>query len=340
MIPSRMLESSRRALAPILATLAFATIAPSARADAPGTAGATAEAEAPEAAFARGLASFEAGRFSEAIATWEGIVRTLGDERGFKVLYNLGLAYEADRDATRAIERFELFLKRLAEQPAQLTPDLEERRQDAAERARAMKATRGAVVVPAPPARACAVRVDGGPPRPAGFTAFLAPGEHTIEVFSGTSDARSVRVSVAVGASRTIDTAPPVTAAPPRVVVLPAPESAPEMPTPWIIGGGTLFVASFGLPLALGLHAAELRAGAVRLGIGHTMYSSAAKGYEDARAAYHAAYALPAILGAATLAVAAVGVVRVRTHAPRPAAPGPSATLAVEPGGVWVRGVF
>lgn len=297
---------------------------------------------APEAVFAEGLASFEAGRYAEAVATWEGLLRAVGEERGFKVLYNLGLAYEARGDATRAIERFEAFLARLSAQPSELTRDLEERRQDAAERARALKAARGAVEVPAPPGRACAVRIDGAEPRPAGFTAYLSPGEHAIEVFAGSKEARTVRIQAEAGKAQSVDTSPPAAPPPPpRVVVVQAGEAKPQLPSVWVLGGGTLAVASLALPLGLGLHAADLRSEAEALGRGHTQYAERVRQFEGARTAYLASYAAPAVLGAATLAVAAAFVVRLRLWEPRArGAAAPAAALSVTPGGVWLRGGF
>lgn len=334
-----MIRSPERRASCLAAALALAALAPRARAQAPDGTTTKESAAAQGATFAQGLASFEAKRYAEAIAVWEGIVRSLGEERGFKVLYNLGLAYEMEGDATRAIERFEGFLRHLAAQPSELTRELEERRQDAAERVRAMKAARGAVEVPAPAGRACAVRIDGAAARPAGFTAYLSPGEHAIEVFAGSPEVRTVRIQVEAGKAQSIDTAPPPAAPPPpRVVVVQAEEARPEFPSMWILGGGTLAVATLALPLGLGLHASELRSAAEALGRGHSQYSDAVRRFEEARGAYLASYAVPAVLGAATLAVAAAFVVRLRAYEPKGRAAG--AALSFQPGGVWLRGDF
>ncbi|MEZ4295226.1 MAG: hypothetical protein R3B70_09645 [Polyangiaceae bacterium] len=303
-------------------------------------------------AFSEGLASFTAGRYGEAIARWEGIVRALGEERAFKVLYNLGLAYEASGDASRAIERFDAFLRHLAAQPSELTRDME-RRQDAAERARAMKASRGALAVPAPQGRACDVRIDHEAPRPAGFTAYVAPGEHEVEVFSGSPDARIERVRVEKGREVQVDTAPPPQATEPRVVVVRAPEGPPEMPTAVLIGGGALTIATLVLPLALGLHAADLRSSAEALGRGHTRYAGAVRDFEDARTSYLVSYALPAAIGVTTLAIAGVFAIRIQTYKPPSPAPGAargagsasgqntrSLSVSAGPAGVSIGGTF
>ena len=94
----------------------------------------------------------------------------------------------------------------------------------------------------------------------------------------------------------------------------------------------------FGLPLGLGVHASNLRDDAEKLGPGHTKYSDALRRFDDAREAYRTAYLLPAALGAATLTVAAVFLVRVRTY--RPASDKPRAALSLTLGGAWLDGSF
>src|SRR5262245_24806229 len=72
-----------------------------------------AEPTSPEhdAIFRNGLDQYARGNTVAAIATWENLLSTLGEERAYKVLYNLGLAYQATGDVTRAIERYRAFLK-------------------------------------------------------------------------------------------------------------------------------------------------------------------------------------------------------------------------------------
>src|SRR5579864_5604970 len=70
-----------------------------------------------DAAFKSGLAHFEQADYVGAIQTWESLLATIGEERGHKVLYNLGLAYEAIGDVTHAIERFRAFERQVAARP-------------------------------------------------------------------------------------------------------------------------------------------------------------------------------------------------------------------------------
>jgi tetratricopeptide (TPR) repeat protein len=136
--------------------IAFAPLV--ARADAP-PAPAPAQGQVdPAELFKRGLDLYEAKDYAGAAMLWERLVELVGDARGWKVLYNLGLAYEQAGDAKRAIERYEAFIQHVAEQTEPLSRELEERRQDAAERAQALKAKNAE---PAAPPRAPA------PPPPA-----------------------------------------------------------------------------------------------------------------------------------------------------------------------------
>ncbi len=297
-----------------------------------------ADEKGPDVEFTKGLESFEKGRFSEAIATWENLLGSLGEARGLKVLYNLGLAYEAAGDLTRAVERFQLFVGKLAEQTFQLTPELEERRQDAAERTAAIRRRAGAVRTAAHAGQTCLVRFDRDAPREAGFVAYLLPGNHQVQICLGTDDERTEGIQVVAGGVREVDTTRKgKTSAVDSSAPIPLTEP-PTFPTPWVLGGGALFVVSFGLPIGLGYHAANLRENAVALTVGHTQYSAARKSYEDARTAYVGSFVVPAALGLATAVSALVFAVRVATYEPglksRPVA------LSVSPGGIWLQTAF
>src|SRR5262249_4157941 len=155
-----------------------------------------ARADADQDAFQRGLELYEHGSYLDAASVWEKLLASMGEQRGWKVLYNLGLAYEKVGDATRAVERLDAFLQRLAEQPGAIGAELDERRQAAVQRVRALKESNGALNVVAPPGDPVVVRVDAKPPRRAGFKLYLAPGDHEIEVHVGTARARRVVVKL------------------------------------------------------------------------------------------------------------------------------------------------
>jgi hypothetical protein len=257
----------------------------------------------------------------DAIGIWEKVRASMGEQRGWKVLYNLGLAYEKVGDATHAVERLEGFVQRLAEQPGTMGAELDERRQDALQRVHALQESNGALRVLAPTGERALVRVDAQPPRAAGFTAYLAPGEHDIEIDPGTPRARRVTVTLRAGASQDF----PVERAPPSAPHTPGDASAstlgagvgvarageaaraPEpraFPTAWAIAGGVVTIAAGAAPFAFGLHAAAKRDDAARLGVGSTQYPSAVNDFTSARTVYYVSYAIPAT----TLALSTVFV--------------------------------
>ena len=62
--------------------------------------------------FKQGMDRYKAGAPAEAIGYWEPIYRELGEQKGYRLAYNLGVAYAELGDATRAAERLESFLSR------------------------------------------------------------------------------------------------------------------------------------------------------------------------------------------------------------------------------------
>jgi hypothetical protein len=308
------------------------------------------ESTAVDASFKRGLELFDAQDYLGAAAVWEPLSSPAGGGR-WKVLYNLGLAYQAAGDATRAVERFQAFAAAV-EREATRPPDLEERRQDALDRVRALEAATGAVQIKAPlTGPAPAIRVDGGPARPAGFTARLSPGAHVIEIGEGAS-ARRVELRVVAGGSIEVDTSAP----PPRPIVAPTagaapsttppPTDAPSFPTLWVLLGVAATGASLALPLTLRGDADDARTAAEELGPGHTGYGAAVQEYESARSTYYAGWALPAALGAITAGIAVYGVVHVATGGPPAKAAGLHRHVEIGAGAVpgsataWARGSF
>ncbi len=274
-----------------------------------------------EAAFKSGLAHFEQQDYVGAIQTWESLLATMGEERGYKVLYNLGLAYEAIGDVTHAIERFRAFDRQVGQRDDK-TPDLEARAADARMRAGQLEATHGAVYVDAPRRGGVVLtRVGTADPRAAGYVVWLAPGRHEVEIFVGTNRARLVPVDVEAAKAVHVDTTPPEEPAPPP----PPPPEPPSSTLLWIGAGAT--IASVALPVSLFFVARGKRDDAESLGAGATSYADARSTYTTWRTVYYASYALPAALGIAT------GVAYLLRSTP-------STTVGVSPGGVSVAGRF
>ncbi|MFO0756722.1 MAG: hypothetical protein U0359_09535 [Byssovorax sp.] len=294
-----------------------------------------------EDAFRQGLERHRKGDALGAVEIWTRIVSTLGEERAYKVLYNLGVAHQQLGEITRAVQRFEAFLRILGVQPEPVRAAASAQREDAEARLAAIRAAYGLLSLRAPEGgELVLVRVGGGAPEPAGLVRWLAPGGHDIELYSGTSRAEKRHVHLAGGETIVIATtataplapsvvAPPVLvpAAPPTtrplLVVPPPPADPPRAsPLPWLLGGLGATAASFALPLSLRAHALSVRGDAEGIPTSDSAYPGAVEDYESARRGYYLSYALPATLAVAT--VVAVVVTATRGSAPRPKAPPPS----------------
>ena len=263
-------------------------------------AAATEDPNDPNVRFGKGLDHYEKGEHHRAVAVWEALLAELGPAKGWKLNYNLGLAYYAADDVSLAVRRFEAFLKRVARVSNALGAELEQRREDAAARVLAVKSSHGALVFPLPPrGRAGVVRVDGGAPQQMGLSVYVDPGSHSVEVTGPSGAKRTEQVDVAAGHTVRIDTRdpqppplpPPPLPPPPPIVIGPP---APRFPTVWVLAGAGASVLSFVLPAALGAAASDSREQAEQLGAGHSGYGSALDDFDAARTRYYASYALPA----------------------------------------------
>lgn len=303
--------------------LTLLVAAPARAADAPTPDDTPAFAEH-EAVFRAGLEQYGRGNYVAAIATWESLVTTMGEERGYKVLYNLGLAYQQVGDATRAIDRHRAFVKQVGSKPA-VSPELKARAEDAAKRAAEIEATHGAVTIGAPKKGGIVLtRVGSGEPRPAGYTVWLRPGDHVVELHSGTEHAKRVKIEVVAGGTNEVDTTPDWEEAKP----LPPPPPRPEDKVPTIVWiGAAATVVSFALPISLYVVANGKRDDASKLGAGHTDYPDARSSYEGWRTGYYVSYALPLGLAVTT---AALYLLR----------PTPATTVGVGPTGAMLKTSF
>lgn len=288
-----------------------------------------------ETLLADGLAKFDAKDYRGAIERWE---RLAVDEKRYRILYNLGLAYEAAGDRVSATLRFDAFVRRVAEEAGSLPPELEERRQDAAERARALKSALAVlrVTVESETKESLVARVDDAEERAVPFEIYVEPGPRVIIV---RSEQRTKRFDADTFAGRRTDVIaslpPVVVTAPPELPRTPPPQAEPgRFPTPWFVAGLSSTVVSFALPLGLGIRTSELREEALALGPGHTRYADNLDTYEDTRAGYYASFALPIALGVATTIIAVWGISEA-TSSGSGSAPG-AVSFAVDGRGVGV----
>jgi len=300
-----------------------------------------------DTAFKSGFEQYEHGNYTAAIATWESLLATMGEERGYKVLYNLGLAHQAIGDVTRSIERFRAFEKQVARRP-NANAELLARAEDARKRAVQLEAAHGAVNVHAPKRGGLVLtRLGTAEPRAAGYVVWLSPGRHTIELFVGTDHVRTVTIDVERGKAIDIDTSPPESAAPPQPVAVPTGASgndATAATTPlardtsatssstWLYIGAAATVVSMALPVSFYFVARGKRDDASALGTGNAAYADTRSSYQTWRTLYYGSYALPA-----TLALATGLYVVLRPSSSRSTT---SAALGVSPAGVAVSGHF
>jgi hypothetical protein len=216
--------------------------------------------------FQRGMDRYQAGALAEAIGYWEPVYRELGEQKGYRLAYNLGVAYQELGDATRAAERIQSFLDEeaaLRERGEDLPSIVGKESEDARLRIARLVATRARIHIE--PGRVpLSARVDAGDPRLAGFVAWVSPGEHTVTFGDGTPDAETKTVHVRAGEMVEIaPTLPPAPALAPVPVAVnpPTPAAAPALattrethyPFPW-----QLIAVSGGAAVAAGIAAVPL----------------------------------------------------------------------------------
>ncbi len=276
-----------------------------------GSARATLTEEQAAILFEEGLARFDAGDPRGAAERWERVYAEGDPARAWRVLYNLGLAYEAASDRPRSLERFEAFVRRAGEQAGQQPEEIEARRQDAVERANRLRPLLGRLRVAASATgERVEVRVGELPPRDAPFDIYVEPGTYEVQMGEGPRAVRS-RATLAGGQTVTVEARQRPAPKPP-----PPPPKEPPVHPGILIAGGSLTVASVALPLGLFFHAQDLREQAAAIPTFDPDYATARDRYEDFRTGYFAAWALPSLFAATTLTLLVVNVASTEGEAP------------------------
>jgi tetratricopeptide (TPR) repeat protein len=248
---------------------------------------------------------FREGDYPGAAKLYEQLLELLGEQRGWRVQFNLGVTYQQMGDPTRAIERFEAFA-RLSADEASTDKSIAERRAEAQQRIADLQSKHGALRVDVG-GRVILVKVGTAKSRPAGFTVYLAPGVHRVEIDSGTAKARQISVTLKAGATVVLEAEPTVASTPPPDK--PAPPPPPEegaFPSALFGVAMALTIASVAIPVGLGLRAASLRDDAAALGTDHPDYPTALEDFEDMRTGYYASYAVPGAFALASLIILVV----------------------------------
>jgi hypothetical protein len=175
--------------------------------------------------FKQGMDLYEHGAPADAIAVWEPIFRDLGEQRGYRLAYDLGVAYAALDDAPRSAERLQSFVDEVDSRRARgeaLGAAVSKEEFDARARLTRLVATLGRIKT-APATAPSSVRIDAGDPRAVGFVAWVTSGRHAVTFEPGTRDEQSVTVDVVAGA--VVEVPPPTPTSP----TSPAP-AAPVVP--------------------------------------------------------------------------------------------------------------
>jgi hypothetical protein len=152
--------------------------------------------------FKLGMDQYKAGALANAIGYWEPVYRELGNEKGYRLAYNLGVAYAELGDATRAAERLQSFLDEVdarrarAEAPGDTVAKEEA---DARARIAGLVASKGRIRVLGG-SSPVAAQVDANEPRVAGFVVWVTPGEHRVTFSPGTPNAETRTLESPAGA--------------------------------------------------------------------------------------------------------------------------------------------
>jgi hypothetical protein len=245
--------------------------------------------------FKQGMDRYKAGAPAEATGYWEPIYRELGEQRGYRLAYNLGVAYAELGDATRAAERLKSFLSEVDARRTRgetLATIVTKEEADAQQRIAGLVASKGRIHVEAgsPPR---AAQVDAGEPRLAGFVAWVSPGEHVVTFAPGSAEQETRTLSVQAG--EIVDVAPttavtPAAPAPPTLAPPPPPSPLSASPVtrrqtdhPF---SPALVIAAGAITLGAGIAAIPLHQHAASL---HDQYApDPARTASDAQAFYDA----------------------------------------------------
>jgi hypothetical protein len=285
--------------------------------------------------FREGFEKYRAGQYGEAILVWSPIYHELGPAKGYRLAFNLARAYDQIHDEPRAADHYEAYLDEVEARVATgeaLEPVVLKQRDEANERMTQLRVKlarlrfRGDRVL---------VTVDAGEVRVARGVSYVTPGRHAIVWRPATSDQTRVDLDAAAGAIVELE-APPLLEKPPAVVAPPPVrwETRVEHPFPKsvIYIGAGVTALSFILPAALYAKALDTRD--TYEASDNNKSASVQNDYSSQKTAAYASWAIPALLGSATVALALywyLGEKAVRTpvaFSGRTSAPIPGGTSA------------
>ncbi|HSO40041.1 MAG TPA: hypothetical protein VLT33_46255 [Labilithrix sp.] len=268
--------------------------------------------------FREGMEKYRARAFGDAIVIWESIYRELGPEKGYRVAFDLGRAYDEIGELIKAAEHYQTYLDRVAarrQAGESLETNVQLQETIARERLERIIHIYGAIHVAAG-RRTVVVHVDNAPPRVAGFTVYVEPGPHTVTF--GTGSAADVR-AVTVRRGELLELEPHEE----EPVLEPRFETRIEHPfspvVVWVAAG--VAVASVVIPVITYANALSIKSDYEAPGATEDDKRRLDADYQSARSNAYASIAIPAVLGAAAGGLAlwyALG--RKETRIPMPSA--------------------
>lgn len=200
--------------------------------------------------FKLGMDRYKAGAMAEAIGYWEPVYRELGAETGYRLAFDLGIAYAEIGDISRAADRLQAFLDEADARRARgetIEAIVSKEEADARARIATYSTTRGRIRIDAA-AVPLAARVDGDEPRLAGFVAWVTPGTHVVTFAPGTPNAERRTVEVRAGELTPVAPSPtPESVVAPIAEPRPAPTQA--LPPPQTPPAAASIVRPFGPPV-------------------------------------------------------------------------------------------
>jgi hypothetical protein len=244
------------------------------------------------------MEKYRAGAFAEAIVIWESIYRELGAEKGYRVAFDLGRAYDELGELIKAAEHYETYLERVAARRRDgesLEPNVEKQEADARVRLEAIAAQKGRLRVPAG-ARPVVVHVDNAPPRVAGFVVYVEPGAHTV-TFGAGADADVHAVTVKRGELLDVAAREEASRTPPAEARDEIREERPFAPAVLWIGAGVA-VASLVVPVLTYANAYAIKSDYDSPSATALDRQRLASDYDSARSNAYASIAVPAVLTA------------------------------------------
>jgi hypothetical protein len=252
--------------------------------------------------FREGMDKYKGGAFADAVVIWESIYRELGTEKGYRLAFDLGRAYDELGDHIKAADHYESYLERVAQRRAAaetLETNVERQEEVARGRLEKIGALKARIRVKAGTRQPVIVQIDNAPARVAGFTVYVEPGTHVVTFGSG-KDADTRRVTVARGAVADLEPREeaPLAPPPPAEPRVEARVEHPFSPTVLWVAAGVALV-SFVVPAITYANALAIKSDYDSPTTPRADKDRLASDYDSARTNAYASVAVPAVFTAA-----------------------------------------